>query len=108
MSAAAPTEAEIFSHAFVDLDSPDTGSILRMAENLRLPQGDHDRVDQLSAKARDGTISSVERAELDKYLRVGNFLDHIHAWALRHNGNSRAAYEELLRALLRQGSGDKS
>jgi hypothetical protein len=86
MSAAAPTEAEIFSHAFTSLDSPEAGTFLRIIENLRLPESDLDRVDYLAAKARDGSITAAEQAELEKYLRVGNFLDQIRAWALRRNG----------------------
>jgi hypothetical protein len=35
---------------------------------------DHRRVDELSAKARKGTLTPEERAELDEYIRVGNEL----------------------------------
>lgn len=91
MSAAAPTEAEIFSHAFTNIDFPEAGNLLRIIGNLRLPESDLDRVDHLAAKAREGVITPPERSELEKYLRVGNFLDQIRAWALRHNTGKMSA-----------------
>ena len=83
MNAAAPTEAEILSHAFTRLDKPQDAKLLRLIERLRLPEKDLDRVDFLAGKVREGIITDTEREELDKYLRVGNFLDQIRAWALR-------------------------
>jgi hypothetical protein len=32
---------------------------------------DHQRVDELSAKAQKGTLTPQERAELEEYIRVG-------------------------------------
>jgi hypothetical protein len=43
---------------------------------LKLDFGAEDRrrVDELSEKARDGTLDPEERAELEEYIRVGNEL----------------------------------
>jgi hypothetical protein len=35
---------------------------------------DHAHVEYLSAKARDGSLTPAERAELDKYLKMGHLL----------------------------------
>ncbi len=35
---------------------------------------DHRRMDELSAKARQGTLTAEERVEMDEYLRVGSEL----------------------------------
>ena len=90
MNAAAPTEAEILSHAFAHLDNPEDAKLLRLMEKLRLPESDLDRVDALAARARDGSITVSERDELGKYLRVGNFLDQIRAWALGQESNLKS------------------
>jgi hypothetical protein len=83
MSAAAPTEIDILSQAIETLDSPESAQIIKAIGSLRLPESALDRVDNLLEKNRNGSISSAERAELEKYLRVGNFLDLMRAWATR-------------------------
>jgi hypothetical protein len=50
---------------------------------LRLPDRDLDRVDYLLEQNRSAAITDQERAELEKYLRVGSFLDLLRARALR-------------------------
>jgi hypothetical protein len=42
---------------------------------LRLPEADSKRVDELSEKARDGTLSPEETDELDNFLHVGRTLE---------------------------------
>jgi hypothetical protein len=47
---------------------------------------------QLLQKNNRGTISAAERLTLEKYLRVGQLLDLLHAKAklsLQHNGDSQ-------------------
>jgi hypothetical protein len=39
------------------------------------------RMNELAEKCRQGTIAPSERALLERYLRVGNFLNLIHAKA---------------------------
>jgi hypothetical protein len=54
---------------------------------LDFPPADHARYQELSAKASKGTLSDAERAELEEYLDVNDFLTIIKAQAaasLRH------------------------
>lgn len=41
---------------------------------VRFPQADLDRVSELSAKARAGTLDERETAELDRYIRLNNLV----------------------------------
>jgi hypothetical protein len=41
---------------------------------MRLPAGDEDRVNELSAKARAGSLTDTETQELDSYLHIGSLL----------------------------------
>ena len=41
---------------------------------LKFRPEDQERVDILSAKAREGTLAPAERAELEEYLRVADML----------------------------------
>ena len=53
------------------------------------PPADHARYQELSAKASEGTLSEAERAELEEYLEVNDFLTVIKAQAqtsLRRRG----------------------
>jgi hypothetical protein len=53
------------------------------------PPADHTRYQELSAKASEGTLSQAERAELEEYLDVNDFLTIIKAQAeasLRRRG----------------------
>jgi hypothetical protein len=44
---------------------------------------DHARMHELSLKAREGTLSAEERAEIDAYGRIGSLLDQMHSLARR-------------------------
>ncbi len=50
---------------------------------LDFSQADRDRMRQLSAKAREGTLSPAEQAEADSYERVGHFLGIVRSKARR-------------------------
>lgn len=53
-------------------DRPDlTPEAARAILKLDFDPEDHRRVDELSAKARKGTLTPQERAELEEYIRVG-------------------------------------
>jgi hypothetical protein len=78
------TEADILSHAVGALDA-DWVQIGRLLGSMRLAARDLDRADQLLAKNREGSITEAERTELEKYLRVSNFLALIRARALRES-----------------------
>jgi len=51
--------------------------------SVKLPASDQDRVDDLSAKARAGSLSEAEAQELDNYLHVGFLLGTMQAKARR-------------------------
>jgi hypothetical protein len=41
---------------------------------LDFPASDHARVEALSAKAQQGTLTKAERSELEEYIRVSDLL----------------------------------
>ena len=45
--------------------------------------GDHARMEELSVKARTGSLSPPEQAELDTFERLGCLLDIVHSKARR-------------------------
>jgi len=51
--------------------------------SVKLPASDQDRVDDLSAKARAGSLTEAESQELDNYLHVGFLLGTMQAKARR-------------------------
>jgi len=75
------TEADILSEVI----SPDRAGIspefARSILELRFSDRANDRIRQLLDKNNKGTISEAERAELDKFLRVGQFFDLMQAKA---------------------------
>ena len=76
-----PTEADILNE-MVSLDGsdlPPEGA--RALLTLRFTPRAISRMDELAAKNRDAAISSLEREEMEKYMRVGNFLSIVKAKA---------------------------
>jgi hypothetical protein len=75
------TEADILS----EVVSPDRPGIspefARSIVELRFSDRASKRIGQLLEKNNKGTISEAERSELDKFLRVGQFLDLMQAKA---------------------------
>lgn len=65
---------EIFSRVV----QPERGSfspeLARFVLNLDFRGEDHTRYEELSGKARDGTLTTQEGNELDEYLRVDSLL----------------------------------
>ena len=51
--------------------------------SVKLPPSDQDRMDELSAKARAGSLTEVETQELDNYLHIGFLLGTMQAKARR-------------------------
>jgi hypothetical protein len=41
---------------------------------MKLPSSDEDRVNELSGKAREGSLTEAETRELDSYLHIGSLL----------------------------------
>jgi len=83
------TEGEILSHAIETIGESHWRQFASMVSNLTLPERDLDRVDGLLEKSRKGAMSDRERAELEKYLRVSNFLDLMRARAQRELDQAR-------------------
>jgi hypothetical protein len=80
------TEGEILSHAIENIDEQHWRQLADVLSRLQLPDRDLDRVDYLLEKNRSASITELERAELERYLRVGSFLDLVRARALRVRG----------------------
>ncbi len=80
-SVIAESEAEIWSRTI----QPEQGNLSAEAAQallaLKLPPQDVDRVNELSGKAREGTLTFEESRELDNYLNVGRTLELLKAKA---------------------------
>jgi len=68
------TEAAILGRIIQTDEQELTPDAARYLLSMRLPSGDEDRVNELSAKARAGSLTDSERQELDSYLHVGSLL----------------------------------
>jgi hypothetical protein len=66
-------------------------SAARAILTLDFPPRDKDRMRQLSAKVRDGTLSPEEQIEIDNYERVGHVLNIMQSKARRSLAGRRAA-----------------
>jgi hypothetical protein len=85
------TEREILSHV---VEAIDDGVMRQMADGvlqMRFPQRDQDRVSHLLEKNSAGTISPLERSELEKYIRVGDFVMLLKSRARRQLSQKSAA-----------------
>jgi hypothetical protein len=60
-----------------------TPDVARYLLSMQLPETDRDRVDELSAKARSGSLTRAEEAELDSYLHIGSLLGVMQSRARR-------------------------
>ncbi len=84
MSVAMPnSEAAIWSRTLHpdqgDLSPEAARSILR----IQLSETDHSRLNELAAKARDGSLTAAEERELDSYRNVGRLLELMKSHARR-------------------------
>lgn len=75
------TEAEIFARII----HPEEGNLSQDASRailqLRFEAVDIERMNELAEKNSEGLLSEAERQEMERYLRVGNFLNLLHAKA---------------------------
>ena len=75
------TEADILD----EIIAPDQPGLspesARAILDLRFRQRAMDRMNVLAEKNRQGTLSETEQGELERYLRVGNFLNLIQSKA---------------------------
>src|SRR5215475_112650 len=66
--AASNTEAAILARVIESDPMAITPDVARYLLSMQLPRADEERVDELSAKARAGSLSDREAQELDSYL----------------------------------------
>ena len=75
------TEAEIWNRAIQPEQGSLTPDAARALLGIKLSAQDVDRINELSLKARDGTLTEIEGRELDDYLNVGRTLGLLKAKA---------------------------
>jgi hypothetical protein len=68
------TEAAILARVIESDPRTITPEVARYLLSMRLPGPDEERVDELSAKARAGSLTTGEEQELDSYLQIGGLL----------------------------------
>jgi hypothetical protein len=68
------TEAAILARIIQTDERELTPDAARYLLSMRLPSSDEDRVNELSAKARAGSLTEAEGRELDSYLHIGSLL----------------------------------
>ena len=68
------TEAAILARIIQTDERELTPDAARYLLSMRLPSSDEDRVNELSAKARAGSLTEAEGQELDSYLHIGSLL----------------------------------
>jgi len=85
-------ETEILSRVVGPQNPSFTPEVARSILELRFSDSDVDRMNELAAKAREGTLSDDEKSELHGYLFVGAMVDLMHSKARctlrRSAGNS--------------------
>jgi hypothetical protein len=82
------TEAAILARIIQSQDRELTPEAARYLLSMKLPPDDEERVNVLSAKAREGSLTDAEMQELDSYLHVGSLLSVLQARARRLLKNS--------------------
>jgi hypothetical protein len=68
------TEAAILARIIQTDERELTPDAARYLLSMRLPSSDEDRVNELSEKARQDSLTEAERQELDSYLHIGSLL----------------------------------
>jgi len=75
----ADPELAIWERLFVPDARRITRDQARYLLEVRFPQADLDRINELSAKANQGTLEAQERLELERYVHVGHLLSTLKA-----------------------------
>jgi putative heme iron utilization protein len=68
------TAAKILGRLIMPKKSRLSPDAARSILELRFQSADQVKVDRLSAKAREGSLTPAERAELEEYIRVADLL----------------------------------
>ena len=75
MAVAAPTRDSAILSRIIGPEKPDLPPEAAEAVlSLRFEQADLDRMNELAANARAGTVRAEEQDEIDSYERIGHFL----------------------------------
>jgi len=82
------TEAAILARITESDPGAVTPDVARYLLSMQLPQRDEERVNELSAKARVGSLTPAEEQELDSYLHIGRLLAVLQSRARRRLANS--------------------
>ena len=77
------TEASILARIIQSDEREQSPEIARYLISMKLPPADEARVNELSGKARAGSLSEIESRELDSYLHIGTLLGVIQSRARR-------------------------
>jgi hypothetical protein len=75
----ADPELAIWERVFVPNPDRLAPELARYLLTVGFPKADLKRIDSLSAKAKDGTLTPDERAQLDRYVHVGHLLSILKA-----------------------------
>jgi hypothetical protein len=67
----------------IQFDSPLSPAAARALLKVRFSTGDADRMHELSAKSRAGSLNSREKMEIDTFEQLGCLLDILHSKARR-------------------------
>ena len=66
--------SEILTRVFCSDDGNLEPAFAQFILKLDFPPSDHQRIEELSAKAHEGALTSVEPSELEAYLHVNDFV----------------------------------
>jgi hypothetical protein len=69
------TQAMILSRALATAAEFMSEELARYLLTVKLGPVDESRANELAAKAREGSLSANEQAEIDEYLRVGRVME---------------------------------
>jgi hypothetical protein len=75
------SDADILDEILNSDDGPLPAAAARSFLNLKFSRAATERIRKLLRKNNAGTILAKEKAALERYLRVGQFLDLLHAKA---------------------------
>jgi uncharacterized protein YnzC (UPF0291/DUF896 family) len=75
------TDADIFARVVRPESGNFSQEISRLVLTLKFEAEDIGRMNELAEKNNRGVLSETERQEMETYLRVGNFLNLLHAKA---------------------------
>ena len=75
----ADPELAIWERVFVPDPRHITPDQARYLLEVRFSKADLDRINELSAKADDGTLEAEEKVELERYVHVGHLLSILKA-----------------------------